>query len=247
MEKKENVYGEQNATEKDMKEKAETGEQNGLPQEVSTVAGKFKDVSALVRAYESLQAEFTRRSQRLKELEKLAENLNEEKGAEGSDKLGAEKLRKTAESRREKAKAFDEFVLDVNKARDEVRPDGKISPTATAEKSDENAENTANEQGRVETTEKEEDLKAEKEGVVDAEKTLGPSVAGNVPSAEELYLQVCRDEGVRLRIIGEYLSSVGRSAPPITAAGVGTFVSPPRKAKSIGDAATMALQYFKKP
>lgn len=35
----------------------------------AAVAGKFKDVKALTDAYISLQAEFTRRSQRLKELE----------------------------------------------------------------------------------------------------------------------------------------------------------------------------------
>ena len=74
MEKKENVYEETKATENIVKEKAEIGEKVGLSQEVLTVAGKFKDVNALVRAYESLQSEFTRRSQRLKELEKLAEN-----------------------------------------------------------------------------------------------------------------------------------------------------------------------------
>lgn len=37
---------------------------------VGTDLGKFKSVDALLRAYNSLQAEFTRRSQRLKELEK---------------------------------------------------------------------------------------------------------------------------------------------------------------------------------
>lgn len=38
--------------------------------------GKFKSVDALLRAYNSLQAEFTRRSQRLKELEKeQAQNI----------------------------------------------------------------------------------------------------------------------------------------------------------------------------
>ena len=37
---------------------------------VSTDLGKFKDVSALLKAYDSLQAEFTRRSQRLKDLER---------------------------------------------------------------------------------------------------------------------------------------------------------------------------------
>ena len=49
----------------------------------AAVAGKFKDVKALEEAYLSLQAEFTRRSQRLKELEAsiakaLPENLDEQ-------------------------------------------------------------------------------------------------------------------------------------------------------------------------
>ena len=35
--------------------------------------GKFKDVNALLQAYNSLQAEFTKRCQRLKELEGIAE------------------------------------------------------------------------------------------------------------------------------------------------------------------------------
>ncbi|MBO4323654.1 MAG: hypothetical protein J5836_03230 [Clostridia bacterium] len=35
--------------------------------------GKFKDLNALLRAYDSLESEFTRRSQRLKELEREAE------------------------------------------------------------------------------------------------------------------------------------------------------------------------------
>ena len=38
--------------------------------------GKFKSVDALLRAYNSLQAEFTRRSQRLKELEREREEGN---------------------------------------------------------------------------------------------------------------------------------------------------------------------------
>ncbi len=246
MEKKENVYEETNATENITQVTAETREQVGLPQEDSTVAGKFKDVNALVRAYESLQAEFTRRSQRLKELEKLAENPKMGTGA--AENSGAEKLRKNAESRREKAKAFDEFVLDVNRAHGQTGPDGDgESPAATeAKNADENAKETVNGQVRIETMEELGEKKAEREGV-DELKSAHPSVAGNVPSAEDLYLQVCRDEAVRLRIIGEYLTSVGRSAPPITAAGGGTFVSPPRKAKNIGDAAMMALQYLKKP
>jgi len=40
----------------------------------SAVLGKFRDVDALKEAYSALEAEFTRRSQRLKELEKRADN-----------------------------------------------------------------------------------------------------------------------------------------------------------------------------
>lgn len=38
--------------------------------EAAAVLGKFKDVQTLMKAYSDLQAEFTRRSQRLSELEK---------------------------------------------------------------------------------------------------------------------------------------------------------------------------------
>ena len=38
--------------------------------EAAAVLGKFKDVKTLMKAYSDLEAEFTRRSQRLKELEK---------------------------------------------------------------------------------------------------------------------------------------------------------------------------------
>ena len=39
-------------------------------EEAASVLGKFKDVKTLMKAYSDLEAEFTRRSQRLKELEK---------------------------------------------------------------------------------------------------------------------------------------------------------------------------------
>ena len=78
--------------------------------EASTVLGKFKDVSALERAYESLQSEFTRRSQKLRELEKEVENF---KQAEASR---AEKLRKNARARKEATKEFDAFVADMGTA-----------------------------------------------------------------------------------------------------------------------------------
>ena len=95
MEKEENVYEGISPTE----EFAEAKENGAL-----TVLGKFKDVSALVRAYESLQAEFTRRSQRLRQLEKASENFKQEETSSG-----AEKLRKAAKAKRLERKECDAF------------------------------------------------------------------------------------------------------------------------------------------
>ena len=47
---------------------AETAEAENVTDTASAL-GKFKSVDALLSAYRSLEAEFTRRSQRLKELE----------------------------------------------------------------------------------------------------------------------------------------------------------------------------------
>ena len=44
--------------------------------DTATALGKFKSVDALVSAYKSLEAEFTRRSQRLKELEEGSKALS---------------------------------------------------------------------------------------------------------------------------------------------------------------------------
>lgn len=51
--------------------------------------GKFKDAASLLKAYESLEAEFTRRSARLKELEREAESRTRK---EGSSDPSAESL-----------------------------------------------------------------------------------------------------------------------------------------------------------
>ena len=99
MEKEENVYEQTTQTEEFAK-----ASENGA----SAVLGKFKDVDALARAYESLQAEFTRRSQRLRQLEKEAENFKE-----GKEPSGAEKLRKAAKAKREERREFDAFVADM--------------------------------------------------------------------------------------------------------------------------------------
>ena len=72
-------------------------EKDNVCEEISTAGqekveksplGKFKDVNALLQAYNSLEAEFTRRSQRLKELERTG---NTDGGEPLSSGVGEEK------------------------------------------------------------------------------------------------------------------------------------------------------------
>ena len=81
------------------------------------------------------------------------------------------------------------------------------------------------------------------EGVPVAEKN---NTQDTVFSSEHLYEKVLGDEQVRLRIIGEYLASIGKSGAPVTCGKAGVFSAPPLRAKSIADAGGMALHYFKR-
>lgn len=65
-------------------------------------------------------------------------------------------------------------------------------------------------------------------------------------SSNELYERARCDEGVRLRIIGEYLASVNKGGVPLTKGGAGTLTAPILKAKTLDDAGNMALQMFKR-
>ena len=247
----------------------ETGEkvvENGVKEDgrenASAVPSKFKDVDALARAYSALQSEFTRRSQRLKELERKVENL--EGGADG--RSGVEKLRKNAQARKAEMERFDSFVAETERVN--VQEDVAIYPE---EPTKEQPLNEVSKVGNIENGGTMDEMKPLTEPAqvcdrVGGEAKLGVamsnaevqahggegqvSVAGSMPSAapsESLYAQVCRDEEVRLRIIGEYLSSLGKSSAPLMTGGVGAFTTPPFRAANIAEAGNMALLYFKKP
>ena len=120
--------------------------------------GKFQNVEALMRAYQELEAEFTRRSQRLKALEAAA--------------LSA--------------------------------ADGKT---------DKNADGTAAEDAQTEN----------------ADDALLRAVRGN--------------EGVRTRIVGEYLASL--SGVPLLAGRGGGATAPAERATTLRQAGALALGYLK--
>ncbi len=129
------------------------GSENQAPasEEKHLLLGKFGSVDALARAYSELEAEFTRRSQKLKALEE-----------EGTPPHGS----------------------------------GNGEPRAQPR------------------------------------------------GSEELYRAASGDEGVRTRIVNEYLSSL--ASVPLMTGGV-TVAAPPVRPKTIAEAGQLALGYLRKP
>jgi hypothetical protein len=291
MQIKENVYEKTAQTEDGATAQEEKNRDQEQGKNASTVLGKFKDVDALARAYGALEAEFTRRSQRLKELEKKAENW-ERDHADTTGNIGVEKLRKNARMRREETKQFDDFLREVGQAglgeeanqpvevHSEIEPcvEGAVEQTTAEQvvaeqttteqvatenmenvKSDVGAENAVGENSAVDMENSAEEVLETREskamteetrngGAVRAEELSLPVEANKETelSSEELFAKACQNEEVRLKIIGEYLVSIGKSGAPVTAGRGGLLVTPPVKARNIDDAGGMALQYFKK-
>lgn len=209
----------------------EASQEDSCAKSAPTAFGKFKDADALYKAYGNLQAEFTRRSQRLKELEKLAENLGE--GGKESSAHTAEKLKKAAKLVKERERAFDGFVNELETA-SLHKPDGESESSALGDEPKQSGDG-------------QESIAVEKNT---QPLTGGTSVAESREQAElssdELYERARCDEGVRLRIIGEYLASVNKGVVPLTKGGAGTLTAPALKAKTLDDAGNMALLMFKR-
>lgn len=218
----------------------------------AAILGKFRSVDALAEAYAALQAEFTRRSQRLKELEKKTENSvsrgDPESGGIPEEKtLGEERLRK------------------ADGGEGESPENSRSQSDAQGESADGNRGSANAQAGRVGDSEEREPVFAP-DGAVNAGnggsfalKKTGAAVAGaeqkretadggsyGEPNDEEaLYRAATASENVRLRIVGDYLSSLKKGAP-LMRGGTGTLAVPALKAKSISDAGELALRYFKK-
>lgn len=186
--------------------------------------GKFRSADALAEAYSALEAEFTRRSQRLRELERRAENPGgagtgapvSEEGEEGAVRPGRRSFPDTP------------AAPDATIGRGPALPQAeKAPPTGGGEVPGGSPEKSPEES---------------------PESPKGP---GKIPergemSEEELYRAASGSERVRLKIVGDYLASLKTPGAPLVRGGGGTLAAPPRKARSIDEAGNMALLYFKK-
>ena len=175
-----------------------------------TDLGKFKDVNALLQAYQSLQAEFTRRSQRLKQYE-TADN----------------------QTRGKKLETREDENLQADAPKSEVQ-----GPASTVEEKVEASD--TNETVDMDCENKD----GENTAATHAAETLVRERVGNTPTPS-LYEQVMANEDVRLKIIGDYLSSIGKSTAPITKGGVGVLTTPVKKANSVLDAGKLTLAFLK--
>lgn len=97
---------------KDLRETADTAE---AEKEITAAPdlGKFKDVQTLLKAYSDLEAEFTRRSQRLKELEHGNKAEAEPDGAEASPSRQDELLKRALSDGRVRDAVIGEYLKGV--------------------------------------------------------------------------------------------------------------------------------------
>ena len=272
--------------------------------------GKFKDVNALLHAYQSLQAEFTRRSQRLKQYQEQEKQRSKNSrfdnakqkysDSAAAEKLGTSGVNAVADSGSSTpALSVSEISVGTHQNLDgetlraaEIR-DARESSLGGTEVSDgretslggagipDDCEKDSADARR----EKDEGLEITRENKADApcadsqspcsmvEENIsticenndsgaacssdcadneavdceGKSQSARVveQSAQTLYELAAANEEVRLRIVGDYLSSIGKSNAPIFKGGVSALVTPPKKPRNLADAGNMALAYLK--
>ncbi|MGN1052802.1 MAG: hypothetical protein ACI4SH_05380 [Candidatus Scatosoma sp.] len=189
----------------------------------SDLPEKFKSVRALADAYNALQAEFTRRCQRLRELEARADNLSRGENADGengsSDREGGGKAA---------AQSEEKTVLSAP-------PQDAQSPAGAFQNASDDVDNAIDAKGA--------DGAKGANGAEDGANAGGN--AGAAPREAEREREESVSERMRLKIIADYLSSLKNNAAPLIRGGAGTLATPPAKPDSIEEAGRMALRYFR--
>ncbi len=216
MEKDNVLVGEQLKTER---EEMISGLENVKDGKGSAVLKKFKDENALSQAYGALEAEFTRRSQRLKTLEReLA-------------KLQAEKSEKDAQQKEHS------LLVESDTRSNQEKP--SVEPVDLAPDGDGTVEKES-----VGESEEKFSLDGAETFEKFAKTSAKESIAQKV-SDEEIYQRASKNEDIRLKIIGDYFESLKKSGAPLVRGGQGTIATPSAKATSVSQAGDMALRYFK--
>ena len=220
---KDNVLVEEQV--KTEREETMSGMENAKDGKGSAVLKKFKDENALAKAYGELEAEFTRRSQKLKALERELANLQAEKPVSVGEVEGVFIGDNAANS----STGGEALVEPTDES--SIKESGSVGDEAT------NAESVGEELGKRSLDGASAFEKIDKESAVE-------SIAQKV-SDEEIYERASGNEEIRLKIIGDYFASLKKSSTPLIRGGQGTIVSPNTRAMNVSQAGDMALRYFK--
>lgn len=253
MQTKENVYEMVGSAEQGMNEEATAVKDTLIEQQVGSAAlGKFKDVDALVRAYKSLQAEFTRRSQRLKRLE-----LEAEKRKAGADVpcFGERNGPETTAMRPDlpmegSIETEGERLLNMQDAATESVANEAVNTGVQAETVE--ADAGANAETVDDANEEYATFEKRPNGTIDGqtqersvEAAEGVELQENADTAEALYLRAAANESVRLRIVGDYLSSIQKGGAPLMTGATGAQPIPLKRVESISQAGQRALVWLR--
>lgn len=186
----------------------------------STLPEKFKDVNALYKAYLALQAEFTRRCQRLKELETKADNLPP-LPPDSPTQSPPDLMRKQGgDGEAGEQKKGDNPAFESNNTQE-------INKNKEVKMEEKNTQDTQNTQGESESK--------------DENENQNPGTAAE----EKLFKAAMQNKSVRQKILEEYFHSLKKGYAPLTQGGLGTFSAPPKSVKSIADAGKMALEFLR--
>ncbi|MCL2176805.1 MAG: hypothetical protein FWB72_02505 [Firmicutes bacterium] len=189
--------------------------------------GKFKDAEALFRAYQSLESEFTKKSQRLSALEKelaSGESVGAERSAVAGDTQDAAPLPWHDESWQN---SVDAFLLKHPKA---VGLSAEIAKELVNESEFASGANA---------------LEVAYSRVLDRLYAPKNDVANDESFLEEY---IYNNDLVKSRVIADYLNEISQMSAPATISGSGGEISalPPNRPKSVFEAGKMALDFFRR-
>ena len=203
--------------------------------------GKFKDVNSLLKAYENLESEFTRRSRRLRELEGEMLKQKEEitrRGASSSieEHFGEGKPTTVGISESKENADNDGLSVKNNGKSVETKPRAE-GENAGALKTDEKSTGE-----RLENKEMPENVQSAGENNPAGEKTSNEKIAGeNKPAEDSRFAGAGENKPAdeAEEIVQAYLLSVLKSRPSFSPA-LGTAVTaPPRRPRSFEEAGKM--------
>lgn len=203
--------------------------------------GKFKDVNSLLKAYENLESEFTRRSRRLRELEgemlKQKEEITRRGASSASEEHFGEKKPTTVGISESKENADNDGLSVKNNGKSvETKPRAE-GENAGALKTDEKSTGE-----KLENKEMPENVQSAGENNPAGEKTANEKSEGeNKPAEDSRFAGAGENKPAdeAEEIVQAYLLSVLKSRPSFSPA-LGTAVTaPPRRPRSFEEAGKM--------